>query len=82
MPETSVLSSWIQEVKTELKERKERYDELRIEFERLKTQVETRNKIFWALFAVFGGGIVALIVKLWLLVHEAHTIIERLELIA
>ncbi len=67
MPDTpNGFSLWMKEVTTELRDRKDKHDELRIDFTRLQAQVETRNKIIWALmgFLVAAGGTIIALVAL------------------
>lgn len=64
MPNTDLLALWVTEVNTELKERKDKHDELRIDFTRLETQVKTRNRIIYTLSGLFlaaAGTVIALI---------------------
>lgn len=65
MPEKSDLwAEWVREVKTELKDRHDENIQQRIDFECLRTKVETRNKIIWTLVGFLflaSGTIIALI---------------------
>jgi len=64
MPEPNILATWINEANKRMSKGEDKHDELRIEFERLRTEVKTRNKIIWAMVGITlaaTGTVIALI---------------------
>jgi hypothetical protein len=57
---TGLLVEWIKEAKTEIKALSEKYssfregeyEDLKVAFEKLRTEVRTRNRIIWGLIGV------------------------------
>ena len=59
----NLLASWIIEVKEELRDARD----LRLDFEKFKTEVKTRNKVIWLLAGFFIaslGVFIPVIIKL------------------
>ena len=66
MSDRSLLATWIDEANKRMSKQEDKHDDLRIDFTRLKAQVDTRNKIIWALmgFLIAAGATIIALVSL------------------
>ena len=57
MPDTNLLATWIDQANIRMSKTEEKHDKLQISHTRLEAQVNTRNKIIFALVGILFGAI-------------------------